>query len=1358
MRFSDVPIRIKLITTSIILGVLPLVVVGVFGSRLITEYLLERSFDRLSTIQALKKNQVERSFEQFFIDMKMLENSQRLSSIIAELEAYRQQTGVLASMPFIVTSAHYKSISDKYRSPYLEYIENHGFHDLKIVSALTGQVMFTVAGERDLGTNLAYGRYKESRLAEVWREVISSGKTFVADFAPYEPSFGLESLFIGTPVFDDDGTLVSVVVVHMSPEFINGIMNSQDGMGATGESYLVAPVGSDGDQFEFRSKMFSMGGGDYVVGYQPENIPEYWKAAADSAYLEKQGLFRDSLEKEVLVTFNNLDIHGVSWFQVSKVDRAEVVAPVKEILTKGLVVSLFLVMAIIGFALFFARRIVNPIVADVEFAKAISQGDLTGSLDLDQRDELGVLALTLNEMAINLAESDWLKRGKEGLDDRLRGVVDLDSLGGNFINYIVTHLDAQLGAFYLCNENVLELKASYAFSDRNGNFNKIAMGEGLVGQAALERRLIVFSQVKDTVPLYNYGIDEVAPPYFMTAPFVFESETIGAFVVGSFQPFSEVQRSFIEQNLENVAIFINMAKSRETIEQLYEQGQEQQDELLVVNRGLENRTEALKASEALLQTQQEELRVTNEELEERTEALQDSQGELQAQQEELRVTNEDLQERTETLERQKNALRQKTTDLMKSQKEVERKAEEIEQGSKYKSEFLANMSHELRTPLNSILILSQILRSNKDDKLGAKEEEMAKAIHSSGSELLTLINEILDLSKVEAGKVELVLEDVNISAMVHNIERMFVDIADEKKLTFSVSVDSELPETIYTDSQRVSQIIRNLLTNAFKFTRQGSVHLQVGRVNDASLLVEQNGKQHVAFTIKDEGIGIAPQQQQKIFDAFKQADGSTSRTYGGTGLGLSISKQLTQLLGGTIHLESIEGEGSVFTLIVPIKQENKENGNPGGGRTAPKENKGPAVDSVFEQEGNMAAPNLPIDDRKKLKGSAKSLLVIEDDRLCAGVILDFARERGFSCILASSGEEGLHFADYYKPDAILLAIGLPGIDGWEVIERLKESSSLRHIPVHFMSVADYSMEALRKGAVGFLPKPVSVENIEEAFVVIEQVLTKGVSRLLVVEDDRIQAESIKSLIGNGDVVTTIVATGGDALRELESGKYDCMILDLGLEDMSGFELLDKVGVCPVCSKVPVIIYTGRDLSRKEEEKLRKYTESIIIKGAKSPERLLDESTLFLHRVEADLAVHQKEKISKVRRKDSVFENKTVLVVDDDMRNVFALTSLLESKGVRVVVARDGLESIEQLEKHTEINLVLMDIMMPKMDGIEAMLRIRKQPKYMEIPIIALTAKAMKGDRAKCIDAGANDYLAKPVNIDKLVSILKVWLY
>lgn len=1380
IRFSDIRIRPKLTFFFIMTGIVPLAIVGGIGTYLSTQSLLEKSLEQLRVVQNLRKSQVESAFAERLKDLQTLATNQRIQSLTTELVSYRQKYGIQANASFYIDSEEYRAILKKQLDYCRAFIESYGFYDLSIIAADTGHLMFSTAGENDLGANLATAAYKDNGKAEAWRRASKSGgTTVIVDFAPYGPSKGMESAFIAQPITGFDGQPLGIAVLQIPPSFINKIMDSRKGMGQTGESYLIRWL-AEKDQFFFRSDMRTMGDGKYTIGSSLDKAPPYWHDAVKAGKEGGSGLYLDSLGKKVLVTFDKIDMQGMEWFLISKIDRQEVLSSLWIIIRYGLATALVLACGIAMCSWLYTREFTRPLTEDVHFAEAISEGQFNRTLTLRQRDEFGQLAKALNNMAGSLRETNWIKTGKEALHDITRGDHSVEELARHFISCLVKHLEAQIGAFYLIGEGeVLELAASYAFTDRSGNYNRIKIGEGMVGQAALEKEIIYFSKAGADAPALNYGVAEEIPAHFMIAPLFFEDNLIGTFLIGAVRPFTKLERQFIEENLEDTAILFNMAKSRQVIKELLDHTQQQQEVLEMKNAKLAAQTKELKESEAELQAQQEELRVTNEELAEQAKTLRESEGILKSQQEELQKTNAELEERTEALAKQKLALRNKTLELIKAQKEVKKKADDLEISSRYKSEFLANMSHELRTPLNSILILSQLFGKNKDGNLTEKQIESAKAIHTSGSELLNLINEILDLSKVEAGKIELVIEETGLNSFLEDLKRVFKDIATEKKVPFEISVADNVPKTLLTDSQRFQQVLRNLLSNAFKFTHEGKVSLTVSRPT-ADLL--QRGSfsdgEMLAFAVQDQGIGIPKARQTEIFEAFQQVDGSTSRTYGGTGLGLSISKELTRLLGGRIFLESTEGVGSTFTVVVPeryaavgLKAEYavdtesfaddsaevetdkaEEATTPSAETVVPKKEVSTEILTLEPPEGAVS------DDRKSVCPEDRSLLIIEDDRKFAAILRDFAREHGFKCIIAENGETGLHFADYYQPSAIILDIGLPGIDGWAVMERLKEDPNLRHIPVHFMSASDKSLDAMRRGAIGFLTKPVSIEKVEEAFAKIENILTKSVRKLLIVEDDSIQRESIRQLIGGNDIETTTVATGKEAFNELCRGEYDCMILDLGLSDMSGFELLAKIRNDRNCAKVPVIVYTGQDLSLKEEDELREYTESIIIKGVKSPERLLDESALFLHRVEANMPVDKQRMLKLVHDKEAVLEGKTILLVDDDMRNVFALSSVLEEKGLNIIVARNGIESLEKIQEHKEIALVLMDIMMPKMDGYEAMRKIREDERLKKLPIIALTAKAMMGDRAKCIEAGANDYLAKPVDTDKLLSMLRVWLY
>lgn len=1386
IRLSDIRIRSKLVFLLVTVGAIPLLIVSILGSKLATDALMEKSYNQLITVQSIRKGQIEDFFTTSFARISILADSERIHEMMRLLTRHRVEKIKDRSLIQDAHSLQYQEQFRSFVSPLKKYISAYGYHDLFLVDADEGHVLFSLAREEDLGTNLKLGQYRNSGLGSAWKRAITSGKTTLVDFARYEPSGGAEAAFIAEPIRDEYGKVVGVLIFQLTPKLITRVVDSRKGMGETGESYLMGANLAQ-NRYEFRSNMRTMGP-EAVVGYRLEKALDYWKDAVADGEAGGHSSYIDSAGKEVLVAYNELNIPGLRWFLISKINKYEVTAPIRLTYKVLGIVSGFLLLLVGLLAVFFSRTITRPIIADMEFAQAIADGNLDATIEVNQKDELGDLARSLDSMARNLQELDWLKSGKEGLDDSMRGEHTPQELARTSIAYLCKHMGAQLGAVYSLVDDILELKASYAFTDRKGNFNRFVMGEGIVGQAAFENEIIVFSNVTEGVPAVNYGVGEVLSNAYMAVPVAFEGGVVGVILLGTLDTFSPLHRKFIEQNIENLAILMNAARSRQLVHELLEQAQQQQEELRVTNEELEEQTEALLESESRLQQQQEELRVTNEELEGQAKVLKESESELQAQQEELRVINEELEERTKALEEQKSAIAVKNSELVKAQKAVKQKAQDLEVASKYKSEFLANMSHELRTPLNSILILSQLFGQNKSGNLSAKQIDSANAIHSSGSDLLTLINEILDLSKIEAGKVELIVEPIGVSNLIQDINRLYRDIAADKGINFEITVGQDVPATLETDSQRLQQVLRNLLTNAFKFTHEGTVSLSITRPPQAmtdDLGIDASNA--LAFAVSDEGIGIARDKQAAIFQAFQQADGSTSRNYGGTGLGLSISRELCRLLQGAIYLESDEGKGSVFTVVLPeFYQDNNEHTDvfekidlplAAGGESFAKPESASTEQVTGEKAALQAQPSAPVvsisvqekpappkeseyveDDRVALTPESRSLLIIEDDWNFAKIMRDFGRERGFLCLVAEDGETGLHFADYYKPSAIILDVGLPGIDGWTVMERLKDNPELRHIPVHFMSANDNSLDALRMGAIGYLAKPVTMEHVEEAFSALEDVISKPVRNLLLVEDDKIQCQSIKDLIGNGDVKTTDVATGREAYEELSRGNYDCMILDLGLEDMSGFELLEKIRMSESAMRVPVIIYTGRDLTHDEEKQLSKYADSIIIKGVKSPERLLDESALFLHRVESNLPHEKQQMLKMVHDKESVLNGKKVMIVDDDMRNVFALSSVLEDRNMDVVVAKNGLECLEKLEEVESIDCVLMDIMMPKMDGYEAMTEIRKNPEYAKLPIIALTAKAMKGDRSKCIDSGASDYLSKPVNTDKLLSMMRVWLY
>jgi signal transduction histidine kinase/CheY-like chemotaxis protein/methyl-accepting chemotaxis protein len=979
-----------------------------------------------------------------------------------------------------------------------------------------------------------------------------------------------------------------------------------------------------------------------------------------------------------------------------------------------------------------------------------------------------------NAMAKN-AEQDWLKTGHTQLNDQMRGELNIEKLAKKIISFLTTYVRAQVGLFYLLKDNqsqpYLQVIASYAYTANEQIPDHFLLGEGLVGQAALEQKTIFRTHHPDEYThIIQSGLSQTVPRYVILIPFLYENQVKGVIEMGSAKALTVARQTFLEQAMSNIGIAINTAESRSQLQTLLEQSQRQTEELQVQSEELQAQQEEMQQINEQLQVQrealeekQEALQHRNEELQSQAEELQSQSEELQTQQEELKQTNEALEERTQELERQKEAIQQKNIALETTQMEMEKakgaieiKAQELEVASQYKSEFLANMSHELRTPLNSLLILAQLLADNKSGNLTTKQVEYAQTIQSAGSDLLSLINDILDLSKVEAGKMELNLEALSLSDLIETLEQKFRPLAQKKGLAFLFDIADDLPSVFETDTQRLKQILNNLLSNAFKFTDEGEIKLRIQSHFSLPAVFEQlwQPEDLIAISVQDTGIGIPEDKQQLIFEAFQQVDGTTSRRYGGTGLGLSISRQLVKLIGGEMTLESQLGSGSTFTLYLPKTLAAKSDQTPQAPFISNPEPKAEAFNKTeIEPEANV------VDDRAKLKPEDKTLLIIEDDRKFSTILMDLGHEKGFQCLIAEEGRTGLELAQDYLIHAIVLDINLPHLDGWTVMERLKDNPKTRHIPVHFISAAEKNtLDATKMGAIGFLRKPVNMSQLGEVFKKIEQFISNPIKNVLIVVDVEPHQQKILELVSGDNIQTTLAVTSSSALGHLKERLFECIILDMDIEHGSGRQLLEKMQQQEGLCQTPLIVYAARDLRAEEEALLLQCADHLPIKAVNSSERLLDEATLFLHQVEAQLPAPKRQMLRMVHDKESILNQKKVLIVDDDVRNVFALATVLEERNMEVIAGNTGLEGLELLKDNPDVAMVLMDIMMPEMDGYEAMRQIRQQPQYRKLPIIALTAKAMKGDKAKCIDAGANDYLSKPVDTDKLISLMRVWLY
>jgi signal transduction histidine kinase/DNA-binding response OmpR family regulator/CHASE3 domain sensor protein len=962
-------------------------------------------------------------------------------------------------------------------------------------------------------------------------------------------------------------------------------------------------------------------------------------------------------------------------------------------------------------------------------AENISAGDYSIRVNDEEKDALGGVSLSLNRMAASLeasfnklADKEWHQTGMAELNTRMVGEKDMNTLSRDIIAFLTEYTNSHVGVLYLTGpDKTLELTGSYAFIPAE-NRRIIPVGQGLAGQCAASGKTMLLKEITPDNITISYAAGEIRPANIVAVPILYEGHIKGVVELASLLPYNHNELAFLEAATHNVGIAITTAENRRRMQELLEETQAQSEELQVQHTELEN---------------------INTELEAQAQKLQASEEELRVQQEELQQANQELEERSRLLEDRNQVIVERNL-------EIQKKAEELEISTKYKSEFLANMSHELRTPLNSILLLSRLMAENNDRNLSSDQVESAQVIQSSGKGLLNLIDEILDLSKIEAGKMDLEFAHVPVHEICTDMETLFTPIAREKDLALHIDIQPDAPALIETDKMRLEQILKNLLSNALKFTARGVVTLQVASVPENAAFIR--------FSVKDTGIGIPADKQQIIFEAFQQADGSTRRKYGGTGLGLSISRELAKLLGGEIRLESEPGQGSEFIVTIPVHpQEEKEQTAPATQQQA--EDVWRDAVRAKDKRDDYIATEIPEeipDDRNNLKANDKVILIVEDDTKYAGILLDFTRKRGYKGIVAVRGDHGIEMAQRYKPAAILLDIVLPVQSGWQVMEALKSNPGTRPIPVHIISSLEAKKESLQKGAVDFTDKPLALDQMPRIFQQLENALTRNPKKVLIVEENAKHAAALAYFLENFNVSTEITGNISSSVTALQKKDVNCVILDMGVPDQHAYETLETVKGNPGLENLPIIIFTGKNLSRAEENRIRQYADSIVIKTAHSYQRMLDEVALFLHLVE-ERADNKPGRKQQGPLKE-VLEGKTVLIADDDVRNIFSLSKALEQHKMHIISALDGKEALQQLKNNPQVDIVLMDMMMPQMDGYETTRMIRESPGYKHLPILAVTAKTMLGDREKCIRAGASDYISKPVDIDQLVSLLRVWLY
>ncbi len=1016
------------------------------------------------------------------------------------------------------------------------------------------------------------------------------------------------------------------------------------------------------------------------------------QAAIEAVLTDKGKFYKDQILKISQQMIN-------AEMSLLKIRKAEVISTTKQT-TLIVVLSSIIIFALILFLFSYIRR--------------------TFDQQKETEDQIRENNAQLESLSIENEQKNWLLSGAAKVNESLRGEQEMDELSNHIISSICNYVEAPIGAIFLSDikDKSLSLTGTYAFPLKKQT-QRYHLGDGLVGQVAVEKTQKLLSDVPHDYVKINSGLGSTAPNFILLTPILFENETIAVIELGLKDEPKESTLIFLKNVAENIGVAINSAFARIILRDLFEQTQQQAEEL---------------------ETQQEELRTTNEELLHKSEELQASEEELRVQQEELQQTNAELEEKAQLLE-------EKNISISQAREAISLKAKELEISSKYKSEFLANMSHELRTPLNSILILARILKENKPDNLNEDQIKYAGVIQNAGTDLLNLINDILDLSKIESGKIDLNIEKVMPQDVRRDMDALFTEVAKNKKIKFKIDLSPQLPAYFTTDLSRMEQIIKNLLSNAFKFTReQGSVTLSLAMANEATQFYSNQLNAYagkiLSIEVKDTGIGIPEDKQNVIFEAFQQADGSTSRKYGGTGLGLSISKELANILGGEIQIKSEQNVGSTFTLFIPqhleIQTESEE----------------------FVRIEKPAEPSITFAQPLKINTDKNTLLIVEDDLNFAEILKNYAIEKGFEPIMAHSGDIGLDLATTMLPNAIILDIMLPIMDGWTILKKLKSNPVTKHIPVHMMSAGDEKIEKAKKeGAIGFLKKPIGEDELAHAFNLITQIPDNFIlNTILLIEDQELQSKILTQQLLDRGVSVTQAFSGKEALAALNKSSFDCIILDLNLPDISGFDLLDQIKSQPKLHAIPVVINTAMELHNEQMERILHYSEAMVLKSNKSNDRLIDEVSLFMNKLKTeDKKSYTTRKSKEISTIEKSLSGKKILITDDDMRNIFALSTALQAYEMQIVIATNGREAIERLNENKDIDLVLMDIMMPEMDGYEAMTLIRKKKDFINLPIIALTAKAMKNDREKCIEAGASDYISKPVDVDELLSMMRVWL-
>lgn len=1330
---------------------------------LILVTLLPTIITELVTFQTTRNEQIKQTFDE--LDATL---SYRLTLIEQLFDREIGQANTLAKSPLIIDQAIIfndplktdDAIAGNLEQYLINIKDNEHLKNIYLVNS-TGDIRFASANTDDLGSNIYSGHYNRSTMATLTQDVMRTKAAQHSKFEAYKADGNRFSAFIAHPIIKND-IMLGAVVFQISPQVLASISTVDATLGETGE-VILAYLKGNGVQFLSDRRFAQKNAKPLTIEINTDMSHAIQHAVQGNS--GRGETFDYRLEKVISVWRYSPKYNiGI----VVKKDMVETMASVTSIQISIYIVIFAIAIPLIIFSYMVARHYTRPIISMVNSTNAIANGDIEQELEVTSQDEIGQLANSINEMSnhINQAFQNeeaerWLQEGMVKLSETMRGNQISTDLADNIVSFVCSYLNAKVGSLYIVKDQELELAGGYAFVPHFAN-QSIAFGDGLIGQTAISKKVMTIDNLPEDYVSISSSMGEISPQTLIIFPLIKDDVVIGVMELGWLEKSHPEAYRYVEAITESIATALNVSESHQKLQELLDQSQQHMEEL---------------------QVREEELRAINEEVEQRSTQLASSQKKLEQQSQELHATNE-------ALEYKNTAIEIKNTEIEKSRQEITEKAEQLEASSRYKSEFLANMSHELRTPLNSMLILSRILADNDDGNLDDDQVESSKVIHRSGQELLSLINDILDLSKIEAGKMEVLFEGCNVRDITYELNGQFKAITNEKGLTFEIEVDSEVPAEMAIDVQKVQQILKNLLSNAIKFTEVGGVKLvanyaPAGRKYSQDVL---NENPVLAISIVDTGIGISEEKQKAIFEAFQQADGSTSRKYGGTGLGLTISRHLTSLIGGELGVESIPEEGSTFTLYIPVKDvvENSDeevepqmiSSDPSTLMSVSEPHSLPPAPKTENSEANIPPTNAVAELKQTIQSSDndnKVVVIIEDDVNFSKVLATLAKKSGFDCVLASTGAQGINLVKEHKPCGVILDLGLPDLPGVDILDILKEQPETRDIPVHVISGHNKTNELTNKGAVAFHQKPIATQEIRTLlFSLVKESPNQSEQQLIVFDQGDSNAEIDLKFLDN----TAMNVTAVNSLDELSHNLGNAGDIVSGIiiktSQLSGHMLtwLNDNYQFNSESKISVIVFVDQDPTQEQITTLAQLDCHVIIDGAHSNQRLHDEVLLFLSNVDNSEpetpttqntppmapALTPSQKPANTNNAETSFEGCEVLLVDDDLRNTFALSKVLKKQGMKVTLADNGQMALDRLEANSAIDIVLMDIMMPVMDGHEAMRQIRLQEKYASLPIIALTAKAMQEDRRKCVEAGASDYLTKPVDIDKLIAMMRVWLY